>query len=563
MTIRRLLIVTLSLVFALGWLQPNHYWPWKGFQNDAWAGVVFVALIPIALFARTQTWRVGWSSLFVLFVALVPAIQLQFGQIVNLGEAWMATIYLLGFLLTIWAGMCWSAISRFEPIEFILTSALAAAMLSVGLQLWQWLGLGEIGEFGMWLMGDGNGRPYANLGQPNLLATLILWGIVGTAWAYVRRVIGAAVALLLAVYLLFGLALTFSRTAWLCLTMIAVASWYWRSLWPNSKVSTSTTALLILFFVFTFSLESLGKLLDLASLRDLHEASNVGGDLRLHAWRVFIHGIFQSPWVGYGWNQVVAATFNQPVDGTALHGYFSHTHNLFLDLFVMMGLPLGIFAVSYLTYLAWQFTRNVKSAENALVWMALLAVGNHAMFEFPLHYAYFLLPTGLLIGTMSQMSNQPHTLRLKIAPWLLFLICGLMLAITIRDYLKVEDSIIEVRSEAVHIKLTKPVEPADTWVLSQWRDFVAMSILRVNGHESPSDLKWMRDLAIAVPAPVIFVDRAKALVLQNRPTEATDWLDTMCSISSMEVCLQVARHWQYLAEQQPTIPFPAWQPRAD
>lgn len=560
---RRLLVASLSLILALGWLQPNHYWPWKGFQNDAWAGIVFIAVVPVALFARAQTWHVSRSSLLVLFVALVPATQLQFGQIVNLGEAWMATTYLLGFLMAIWAGMSWSAISRYEPIEFVMTAALTGAVLSVGLQLWQWLGLGEIGDFGMWLMGDGNGRPYANLGQPNLLATLIIWGILATAWIYVRQMIGTPVAILLSVYLLFGLALTFSRTAWLCLTVMTAATWYWRGLWPNSKVPIATTALLVLFFALTFSLESLGQFFHLSSLRDLHEASNVGGDLRLHAWRVFIHGIFQSPWVGYGWNQVVAATFSQPIAGPALHGYFSHTHNLFLDLFVVMGLPLGILTLSYLTYLAWQFTRNVKSAENALVWMLLFAVGNHAMFEFPLHYAYFLLPTGLVIGAMSQLSNQSHALRLKIAPWLLFLVCGLMLAITIRDYLKVEDSIVEMRSEAVHIKLPKPVEPADVWVLSQWRDFVATSIFRVSGHESSADLKWMRDLAVAVPAPVIFVDYAKALVIQNRPTEATQWLDTMCNISSMEVCLQVAKHWQYLANQQPAIPFPTWQPRAD
>jgi hypothetical protein len=195
--------------------------------------------------------------------------------------------------------------------------------------------------------------------------------------------------------------------------------------------------------------------------------------------------------------------------------------------------------------------------------MALFAVFNHAMFEFPLHYAYFLLPTGLLIGAMSHLSNQPHTLRLTVAPWVLFLICGAMLSVTIRDYLKVEDSIVEMRSDAVHIALPKPVEPADTWVLSHWRDYVTLSILRVNGHESLADLTWMRELAIAVPAPVVFVDYAKALVLQKRPAEASQWLDTMCNISSMEVCLQVAKHWQYLANQQPAISFPAWQPRAD
>ena len=49
------------------------------------------------------------------------------------------------------------------------------------------------------------GRVIANLGQPNQLATLLLWGVLAFWWAYLHQRIGAAVAVLAVAFLLLGL----------------------------------------------------------------------------------------------------------------------------------------------------------------------------------------------------------------------------------------------------------------------------------------------------------------------------------------------------------------------
>lgn len=558
MKIRALLITVLSLVYAIGCLQPNHYWPWKGFQNDAWAGITLCLAVFLTVVCQKKTWHVEKTSLFLLFFALIPSIQLMAGQIVNPGEAWISSTYLLGFLMCVWAGSQWEVNTRWGPAEFVFTAALVGSLFSVGLQLWQWLRLGDLGEFGIWLMGEGDGRPFANLGQPNLLASLILWGILAAVWAYVRGAMGATVTAITISYLLIGLAFTFSRTAWLALCILVIATWWWRALWPNKHLPLWALGFLLYFAGVTLLLDPLSQMLQLPSPRSLSSAVNVTSDLRLAAWEAIIHGITQSPWIGYGWNQVVAATFNQTANEPLLHSYFSHSHNLILDLFTMMGIPLGALAAGYLIHLFWRLTRSIEDTQSALIWMALLVVGNHAMLEFPLHYAYFLLPTGLLVGALTVMTKQKRTLQITFSPLVLLAVCSIMLCLTIRDYFKVETLVAEMRAKEARIAIRDTADPSDVWLLSQWRDYVALSRYTVSGHESPQDLARMRGLAIAVPAPIVFVTYAKAQVLQNHNDEAIRWLNTMCSVSSIEVCQQVEKHWKYLATQTPDVVFPAW-----
>ncbi|PIW09923.1 MAG: polymerase, partial [Comamonadaceae bacterium CG17_big_fil_post_rev_8_21_14_2_50_60_13] len=68
-----------------------------------------------------------------------------------------------------------------------------------------------------------------------------------------------------------------------------------------------------------------------------------------------------------------------------MHTVFSHSHNLFLDLVLWCGIPFGLFVSLYLIRWFWLRLRAVRCAEDAVLMLFLLVVGNHAMLELPLH----------------------------------------------------------------------------------------------------------------------------------------------------------------------------------
>ena len=204
-----------ACALSLGWLLPNHYQPWLAFHCDAW--VALILLVGAAgLIWRTDgpcDWH--WATVTVGLIMVIPAAQVLAGQVVSAGVAWVSLAYLLGFLLALLISARWEKHSPRQLMDALFLAIGLAAILSVGLQLQQWL---QVDGFELLSMGGGAARPHANLGQPNQLGTLLLWGVLSAGWAWLRGYVRATTAVLMALYLMVGLALTGSRTAWLGLT---------------------------------------------------------------------------------------------------------------------------------------------------------------------------------------------------------------------------------------------------------------------------------------------------------------------------------------------------------
>lgn len=74
------------------------------------------------------------------------------------------------------------------------------------------------------------------------------------------------------------------------------------------------------------------------------------------------------------------------------------SHNLFLDLLVWNGVPVGVLLA--LGVAAWCISRGMRE-QTVDSWFPLALIGSvmvHAMVEFPLSYAYFLLPVFFCAG---------------------------------------------------------------------------------------------------------------------------------------------------------------------
>jgi len=118
---------------------------------------------------------------------------------------------------------------------------------------------------------------------------------------------------------------------------------------------------------------------------------------RLELWLQLWQAAMSQPLWGYGWLQVSVAQV-AVASGAPVGVMVEYSHNLLLDLILWNGLVVGcgIILVSILLggRLLWVSSRM----ETLCCLLAVGVVMVHAMLEYPLAYAFFLLPVGLFLG---------------------------------------------------------------------------------------------------------------------------------------------------------------------
>jgi O-antigen ligase len=549
-------LVGWAVALALGWLLPNHYLPWTSFHVDAWVG--FMLLLAAAGVMLRTARSVAWHGMTVLMAVLLfmPLLQYGLGLVAFSGTAWVSSAYLIGFLLALLTGAQWESARSGQLADGLFLAIGVASIVSVGLQLHQWL---ELGLLDVWAIGNTSGRPFANLGQPNELGTLLLWGLLAIAWGVVRQRLGAWTALFIAVYLLFGLALTQSRTAWLALVLLVGASWFWRRWGSNHRWPWFVTGLGLYFAVCVIVLGWLGQALLLTSASVVTDIVRITGELRPQLWSMFIDAALQQPWFGYGWNQVGLAQLAVASDHPPLYMAAFHSHNLFLDFMLWCGIPVGLFVSFYLLRWLWLCLRAVQGAEEALLVLFLLVVFNHAMLELPLHHAYFLLPTGLVVGALNVRLNfQPMLSLGRKSVWVILFCSAALLALIVRDYLRVEISYLALRFEWAHVKTETRGTPPEVVVLNQLGEFIRFARIEPDRGMTPSDLDWMRKVTSTYPNTGAIYKLATALAMNQQPKEAQRWLMRMCKIVPEAECAAVKDVWISKSRSNPDISAVSW-----
>ena len=161
-----------------------------------------------------------------------------------------------------------------------------------------------------------------------------------------------------------------------------------------------------------------------------------------------------------------------------------------------------------------------------------------------MHYAYFLLPVGLVMGTLNvRLDKRPilHTGRWSLL--VLWLISAALLGLIIRDYLRIETSYQELRFEQARIKTELPGKPPEVLLLTQLREFIRFARLDPVSGLSAEELDRLRKVANSYPGTATIPKLAVALALNQQPIEARLWLRKMCGIESELHCNAVKSYW--------------------
>lgn len=549
-----------AIFFSMSWLLPVNFAPWSTFPADAWtAGMALLGAF--ALVWRTRL-KLNWYGLSCLTAVLVflPWFQFFSGLLPFAGQAWISSIYLLGFLLALLVGARWELSSPKQLADGLFMAIGIAAIGSVGLQLYAWLGLYVSGVLGVFALEPVGGRPYANLGQPNQLATLLVWGLMACVWAYLRKVMSGATAVFVMAFLLLGLALTQSRTGILAVSISLMGVWFWRGLWP----SRSLPKVGVLLYLYFLAMPTFFRWLNAALLLgqdNVYVRLEQQGELRLRAWRMFMQAVIERPWFGYGWTEVSSAQISVADRFLGLGSIFQLSHNLFLDLVLWTGIPIGLLVAGVLIRWFWTRFRRVRQPEDAVLFMVLAAVAIHALVEFPLQYAYLLLPTGLIMGLLDVRLSQRVVAT---TPYWIFpsmcLASVVMLGVTVRDYAEVDVSYRLLRLEQSLIGQGRgPMGgPPDVWALTHLREWIVVARYKAHPYMSQKELDEMTIVARSYPSFNLSYRLATALALNGHPDEARAWLLKICKIADEMQCSLAQRTWEKESPNHPLTSVIRW-----
>ncbi len=401
---------------------------------------------PSATFLNQAAAFVGWGGFLLVLGASMPrdAWPRSPGVIALLGA--MTLLLVLSLAASLWRSVPWSI--SLSIAGTTLSAILAIAMGAAA----QRSGLGEkaftafcialvvagvacsvIGLIQVFAPGfpDGEwiapsaipGRATGNLRQPNHLSSILLWSVVAAVWLGERRVLPRIAGFGLALLFTWGVLLTASRTGAIGIATLAV--------WGVLDRRLSRTARLVLLAAPLAYLALWGVTTGL--LHPGHQA--VGADSRLSGRALFESGarlgiwsnalalVAMHPWLGVGVGEFNFAWTLTPFAARP-NEFFDHAHNLVLQFAVELGVPLALLILGLFAYAMWQGLRNALTdgrehmptsrlfgpvapddadakrcgSMQRAAFVIVLMAAMHSMLEYPLWYAYFLLPTAFAFG---------------------------------------------------------------------------------------------------------------------------------------------------------------------
>jgi hypothetical protein len=209
----------------------------------------------------------------------------------------------------------------------------------------------------------------------------------------------------------FGIVLTASRTGAACLLLLTTWSWIDRR--RPAFVCRLLGSLPLIYMVGWWTAErwSASHSQTFAGATQLH-ATDLSSS-RFAIWSNTLDLMKQNPWTGVGLGEFNFAWTLTPFPNRPV-AFFDHTHNLPLQLWVELGLPLGTLVLALLGWALWKAFINAKNAPPdqapmyRTAFVMVLMMGVHSMLEYPLWYAYFLLPTAFAWGLCLADPNRPE-----------------------------------------------------------------------------------------------------------------------------------------------------------
>jgi O-antigen ligase len=397
-----LVAVSLACLCSLPFLVPTAPEPVPSFDAEwlaAALGLLAMVAAAIASPDRLRHWP-RCACVFLAFAVLVVG-QMAAGMTAHPRMAALACLYLLWAAGLAWLGAAIRGRNDGDRLVDVAAAVIAlAASLDAVASLLQVYGIP--GGLRSWILPMDDLRPGGNLGQPNHLALLMLWGLASLARLAVRPGLGRGPARLMALpalLLVIGLAVSGSRAG--VLAAVALGVVVWRT--GPRLAPDSPRRLRIGVGIAAFALAALMGVgeprshVDPAGTRFTEAAART--DQRPTLWRGAIAVFADAPVAGAGHGRFAGRFFEIAPDLPAPRPdvMTTHAHNAILQIAAEYGLA-GL-AVLLLGAIAWGAgVRHPPSRIGTWACWLVIPAAVQSLFEYPLWYAYFLGPFAFALG---------------------------------------------------------------------------------------------------------------------------------------------------------------------
>lgn len=524
-----------AILISLAWLMPVHYRPWVTYTGELYA---FFSLFGLAAICLKEKFKIPVLSLPLLLLAGVPLIHFFAGQVFFFSTAMMGFIFVFSFWLASVLGYHLSIgnNNREETFTNLSYVFLASGTITGLIALCQWMNLDSVLP-GMVNI-SGSQRPYANFAQPNNMATFLVMALMSCLYLYEKKKIQTKWLFICAAIIIMGVALSQSRTAWVATIAILLylafyqykgiirLKWYYSIAWFSFFV-TCIVAFPLLSQLAVQAIDA-----DVVQSRDV--VARATGDMsRLAIWQQMLTAIQARPWFGYGWYQTSVAfvSISDTVQGPV---WIRSAHNLIIDFLLWNGLVIGLPFLAYFGYLGYQMQRWVKTPESVIGILMIGTFLTHAMFEFPQHYAYFLLPVGFILGTVLAQNPKIKIIVMPSIGMKFIFAVGLLLLIVIyRDYdVAVPKLGQSIRYEQQPEKITNQ-QPI--YLLTEFNHRIDWIRLNPYSKVSSEQIQEGEQMVLSYPTKYNLIKYAKLLAFNGYEDEAKHQLQRLKVIQKTEL----------------------------
>lgn len=537
-----------STSVAFVWLIPLHLDPWRNFYNAVAASGSLCFLALILVLSRVAL-TVDTSVVVIVVTAAIPLAQAMGGMFTYPSEAPIVALYLIAFGVTVALGR--SAQHRC-PDRFqgtFLSGLLIAALISGVLAFAQLFQLNWGDLLAVPLV---RSRPFANVGQPNELGTLLIWGTLALLYFRWKRQIPNWLALVGLIFLFASIITTRSRTAWLSITIIHALA-FTRPAYLGLSFKHARRTVVASFVLFAVSVGAWEIAMHWFELAEgISSQDRLEAGLRPELWRMVIDGISLHPWLGYGWNQGRLLQLDTLPNYCNLQLIFQDAHDVFLDLLVWNGIPLGLALIgAIVSWFVYQF-RHSRTPDQWIVMLMIVAFGIHASLELPHTKLLFLIPVGLMIGTLNSHTKLSTVFQLKWpAVGLLTLVGVAVITLSFKDFSAIQADLLTYRLRTAGIYVGPVTKEPEIYILDGIQ--AALRALRITPTQNmtPESLMQVNKVAKRYPSELSLMLKAQTEALNGKPLQAKQALTQLCLIDSGKACRQITAIWNGFKDKHP------------